>query len=166
MRLQSIVMTSGVAMFALLLVSPAVADDVTVTTKVTLSGLNSSSITIGFESTDVGATTYTCSPGNGPGCAQSNSYSDAPKNMHIFMCLPAGTTYQLAPQCASVLSVSTSGCHANKAASFCGQQQGIGPNCQMRTVKQGTSAIAWTVTYTAGQPWSVGCQLNNFDGPH
>jgi hypothetical protein len=143
----------------------AAADKTTVSSAVNLVGFNSTIFATGFQSTDLGDSPHSCSTENNSSCSVKHGYTSEQVNIHEFLCIPAGTTYQLTATCKTLLNTGVGACHTNEAGDACKGGQGIGPVCQWRTGAPNPQ-WTWTVSYSSSPPYQVDCSQTGYVDVH
>ena len=146
----------------------AQAKDVTVESRISVSGFNNASVGSAIKSTDITDSWHSCTIGTDNECPAKNTYGSPPKNMHIYICIPATLEYSYTSACQSLLNRNDDGdCHKNSTQIYgCGGNTSIGPKCQWRTTSSGTAEWTWKVTAQQGLPYQIDCSNSGFSGTH
>jgi hypothetical protein len=154
---------------AAVMAEPARAADQVIKANLTLNGFNSSSIIVGFTSTDVFDSRHSCNAGSGPSCTAQNGYGSPPKNIGNVLCIPNNLTYAISASCQQLLSQGASqSCQGNNMKSYCGSNAAtVAPACNWRTnANKNTVNWNWVLTLQGqGCVITVDCSNSNYQGP-
>ncbi len=143
----------------------ASANDQTIQTVLTLSGINNSNIRAAFKTTDAFDSVHSCSAGSGSSCTASNGYGSPPKNVGNILCLPSNLTYSITNSCQSLLASGASqDCKGNPISNYCGGDSSAAASCAWRTNNnKSLTSWNWNLSFSNGIV-SVDCSNSNYQG--